>query len=162
MASLADIVRHANGVNVNVVFTPSFSFSPDSTDKEIYDNITYLFCNNQELTSLPYLPLVTDLWCSNNKLTSLPELPSVKYLICDNNQLTSLPASLPNIFELRCQSNKLTSIPRYESLVYLWCGWNNIEMITTGLNLHWIDCTNNPLSNMVIGRAPVGYILQKY
>jgi hypothetical protein len=42
---------------------------------------------------LPKLPEnLTDLWCYNNQLTSLPELPeSLEYLHCYNNQLTYLP-----------------------------------------------------------------------
>ena len=60
--------------------------------EKLKEGITYLSCNNNELTSLPDLPSALEfLYCYDNKLTTLPELPStLKCLTCENNPLTSL------------------------------------------------------------------------
>ena len=39
--------------------------------------LTYLYCHNNQLTSLPTLPTtLIELLCYNNQLTNLPTLPS--------------------------------------------------------------------------------------
>ncbi len=52
-----------------------------------YDNVVYIDCSGNKLTSLPKLPIsLQKLYCGNNKLTSLPELPnSLQELYCRNN-----------------------------------------------------------------------------
>ncbi len=54
-----------------------------------YDNVVYICCSNNQLTSLPNLPnSLQELWCDNNQLTVLPELPnSLQLLYYKNNQL---------------------------------------------------------------------------
>jgi Leucine-rich repeat (LRR) protein len=72
-----------------------------------------LYCNNNELTSLPTLPSsLENLDCHDNPLKILPILPnSLKSLYCQKNQLTSLP-TLPNsLTKLYCVSNPFTSLP---------------------------------------------------
>jgi Leucine-rich repeat (LRR) protein len=71
-------------------------------------NLQILFCNNNQLNSLPdplaggsaaQLPnSLQELWCFNNQLKSLPaQLPNtLKILYCWNNQIKSLPISLLN------------------------------------------------------------------
>jgi Leucine-rich repeat (LRR) protein len=92
--------------------------------------LTYLFCSDNQLSSLPKLPnTLTHLSCSNNQLLSLPELPNTLiHLYCWNNQLSNLP-ELPNILtHLDCSNNKLLSLPK--------------------LSNTWIklDCSNNPFN----------------
>ena len=63
-----------------------------------YNEIVFLDCSDNELTSLPdHLPhSLQELYFSDNKFTSLPDLPnSLQKLYCSNNRLTSLP-ELPN------------------------------------------------------------------
>ena len=66
--------------------------------------------SNKGLTTLDGIDLsrVTYLYCSNNQLTSLPPLPkTLKELICWNNQLTSLPPLPETLKKLSCDDNRL-------------------------------------------------------
>ena len=53
--------------------------------------------------------VLKQLFCDNNQLTSLPEIPEgLEVLYCNNNRLLALPA-LPNSLEsLNCSNNQLT------------------------------------------------------
>ena len=78
-----------------------------------YDDIIYIYCAYENLSSLPKLPnSIHELWCSNNNLSRLPELPnSLTKLCCSNNCLAILP-ELPNsIIYLNCSYNLLSSLP---------------------------------------------------
>ena len=70
-----------------------------------YNEIIYLNCSFNKLTSLPELPeSLTDLNCSNNNLTNLPKLPELlKYLYCYSNNLHCYSNNL------HCYSNQLPS-----------------------------------------------------
>ena len=74
--------------------------------------VTELYCGNNQLTSLPDLPMVIELDCYNNNLTALPDLPNVTKLYCRHNRLTALP-ELPNVTELFCNENQLSHLPNY-------------------------------------------------
>jgi Leucine-rich repeat (LRR) protein len=52
-------------------------------------NLKYLSCYGNQLTSLPTLPQnLQSLSCSNNQLTLLPTLPqNLEYLYCSNNPI---------------------------------------------------------------------------
>jgi hypothetical protein len=92
-------------------FDSIINFNPN--DIFNYDNIIYINCSSNKLTSLPELPnSLQELYCSHNKLSSLPKLPnSLKTLCCQFNQLTELP-KLPNDLQnLWCDWSKLTSLP---------------------------------------------------
>ena len=86
---------------------------------QYFNSLTYLYCPNNSLLSLPALPnsLIT-LICSGNQLNSLPALPnSMTTLVCGGNALTSLP-TLPNsLGNLQCWYNKLTSLPTLPHLL---------------------------------------------
>ena len=113
---------------------------------EIFTNLEDLYCDNNQLTSLPDLPSkLKNLSCYNNKLTSLPEeLPSnLKFLDCDDNKLTSLP-DLPSKLEtLYCYNNKLTELPDLSNLKYLNCWNNNLPYTNLTEYLEWHK-TNYP------------------
>ncbi|MEP7265722.1 MAG: hypothetical protein ABI772_14550, partial [Bacteroidota bacterium] len=56
-------------------------------------SITINSSNISNLTGLQYFDHLVYLSCSNNQLTSLPRLPlSLQTLFCSSNQLTTLPA----------------------------------------------------------------------
>ncbi len=76
-------------------------------------NVVELICNDNNLTSLPPLPLgLLRLDCGSNKLTSLPPLPDgLLYLDCQNNNLTSLSSLPDSLQSLGCENNNLTSMP---------------------------------------------------
>ena len=77
--------------------------------------LTSLFCDNNELTSLEGCPQhLTKLMCSCNKLKSLKGCPpNLTTLYCSDNQLTSLKGCPPNLTTLYCYNNPLKSL--------LWC-----------------------------------------
>ena len=96
---------------------------------QFFDDLTYLSCWGQNLTSLPELPDgLLKLICFSNQLISLPELPEgLIELQCFNNQLTSLPELPEAIILLQVSQNNITSLPLLPE------------------NLQLINFTENPL-----------------
>ena len=84
------------------------------------NSLKYLHCSNNQLTSLPDLPnSLESLYCHNNQLALIPELPNpLKYLYCYNNQLTSFTSvQIPYLLEiLKCSHNRLTSLPDFSHI----------------------------------------------
>ena len=84
-------------------------------DGVLPSSLRELYCNDNELVSLPSLPPnLYNLNCSRNRLTQLPEIPPKMWkLCCYTNQLTSLPRldHLTGLDALWCDGNKLTEIP---------------------------------------------------
>nr|MBK9650177.1 T9SS type A sorting domain-containing protein [Bacteroidota bacterium] len=124
----------------------------DLTGIKFFDSLKYLYCNGNQLTSLPTLPdSLISLNCSDNPLTSLPNLPSsLTGLGCGDNQLTSLP-TLPNsLLELQCQNNLLTSLPALpNSLIYLICYANQLISLPVLPNsLNYLECSDNQLISL--------------
>jgi hypothetical protein len=80
---------------------------------QFFNDLTYLNCWGQDITSLPELPDgLKVLRCASNELTSLPELPNgLIWLSCGLNQLTSLPELPDALGILMCNQNNLTSLP---------------------------------------------------
>ena len=118
-------------------------------------SLKHLNCSNNNLTSLPELPIsLKTLDCSNNYLTSLPELPNLlktfKILICSDNELTSLP-ELPNsLKELDCSNNKLKSLPKLpKSLMSLTCFENKLTSFPElPESLMSLNCSDNLLTSL--------------
>jgi len=112
------------------------------------NNGATLYCNNNQLTSLPELPASLEtLYCNNNQLTSLPELPaSLEWLSCNNNQLTSLPELPASLEWLSCNNNQLTSLPELPaSLEWLYCYNNQLTSLPElPASLATLYCFNNP------------------
>ena len=106
----------------------------DLTGIEDFTALTYLFCYENQLTSLDVsqnTALIT-LTCYTNQLTSLDVSSNndLNFLYCENNQLTSLDVSQNTaLVGLRCYSNQLTSLDVRNG--------NNI-------NLTSLDSSNNP------------------
>ena len=122
------------------------------TGLQYFDNLKYLKCNNNLLTSLPNLPDSLEyLQCDYNQLDSLPQLPSLLYYLkCGYNQLTSLPI-LPNMLnDLRCQVNQLTNLPSLpNSLTHLECGNNQLSILPSlPSSLNLLFCFYNQLTSL--------------
>ena len=115
-----------------------------------YPNLQSLYCYNNQLTKLPEYPNLHELYCSNNHLINLPEYPNLKYLHCSYNQLTTLP-KYPNLQSLYCSNNQLNSLPEYLNLLELICSNNQLTSlpnIHTWNNLEYIEYSNNPIENI--------------
>lgn len=115
-------------------------------------NLGELKCNNNNLNSLPNLPAsLQHLECSHNNLTSLPSLPiNLQIFICDQNQLLNLP-SLPNsIMSFNCSNNNLTSLQSLPPNLYQFdCSYNNLtSMPTIPLNINVFRCDHNQLTTI--------------
>ncbi len=116
-------------------------------------SLTQLNCSNNQLTSLPTLPTgLTGLSCYSNQLTSLPTLPTglTDSFSCSDNKLTSLP-NLPNgIVRLICYNNQLSSLPELPTnLIQLVCDVNQLTTLPSLPNsLKTIYCGGNKLSSL--------------
>jgi hypothetical protein len=150
----------------------------DMTGIEAFTNITKLYCNNNNLTSLNIsaLTLLVDLDCGTNQLTALnvsnntalvnllcgsnllsslnvSALTSLNYLICRYNQLTSLNVlSNLSLIGLYCNNNLLTNlnVNGLTSLARITCEFNQLTNLDFSSNtaLLALDCSNNLLTSL--------------
>jgi hypothetical protein len=97
----------------------------DDMVRYVCQRAVVVYCSDNQLTSLPELPVCEELYCSDNQLTSLPELPVCETLYCRYNQLTSLP-DLPMCKTLDCRYNQLTSLPELPVCKTLYCSGNQL------------------------------------
>jgi hypothetical protein len=89
--------------------------------EEIYDmnnipTMSYLLCNDNNLSALPKLPVsLSYLDCQRNFISTLPSLMpgGLNYLYCGNNQITELPTgiSASSLNVLMAENNSFTTIP---------------------------------------------------
>ncbi len=102
---------------------------------QAFSNLAYLECQNNQLDSLPGLPInLLQLECQNNKIKQLPPLPStLRYLNCSHDSLIGLTALPATLGLLACEYNAITSIPPLSTLpgglYYLSCGYNPITCL---------------------------------
>ncbi len=119
---------------------------------EYFTSLLYLYCAQNQLTSLPALPAsLRVLYCYQNQLTSLPTLPaSLDQLACDQNQLTSLPALPASLQILWCYQNQLTSLPTLPASLYsLQCGQNQLTSLPAlPASLGLLQCYQNQLTSL--------------
>jgi Leucine-rich repeat (LRR) protein len=76
------------------------------------DDTETIDLSNKNLEQLPDLSRfynLKTLYCQFNNLVSLPELPNVAVLHCLHNNLVSLP-ELPNVTNLKCYNNPIYNI----------------------------------------------------
>ena len=154
----------------------------DLTGIEHFTALTYLVCNNNQLTSLNISKntALETLYCYNNQLTSLDvsKNTALTYLSCDNNQLTSLDV-LKNtaltylscgdnqltsldvsnntaLTDLSCYRNPLTSldVSKNTALTYLYCYNNQLTSLDVSKNtaLIQLDCSNNQLTSLDVSK----------
>lgn len=95
---------------------------------QYFHNLSWLYCDHNQLTSLPNSIRPTMFYCDHNQLTSLPPLsPNLQALMCDYNNLTSLPAIPNSITDLGCSHNFLTSIPPLPYMFSMTIGDNPLS-----------------------------------
>ena len=151
-----DIERYLNSLSDDIsildISFKNIKYLPDLTK---FKNLEELYCNNNQLTTLPTLPQnLKKVFCSNNQLTTLPTLPQkLKKVFCSNNKLTSLPTLPQNLAELYCYNNQLTSLPTLPpNLAELYCSNNQLTLLPTlPPNLAELYCYNNPIYEIVKG-----------
>jgi uncharacterized repeat protein (TIGR01451 family) len=122
-----------------------------TTIPSLPNSVTYINCRNNQLTSLPSLPpLLTHFNCGYNQLTILPALPTtLEHLYCEENNLTSLPAIPSNLEALLANGNQLTSLPQLpDNMSTLRVYANNISCVYNLPQSPWIsgEIQGNPLT----------------
>lgn len=115
----------------------------DLTGIEAFVNLTAVFCNNNDLTTL-------DL-SANTALTSVH---------CSNNNLTSLNLGMNTVLtDLSCGRNNLTSLDLalITALVTLDCSSNSLTVldVTTNGLLEILYCYYNPITNLDLSQNTV-------
>jgi uncharacterized repeat protein (TIGR01451 family) len=122
----------------------------DLTGISYFDNLNYLYCFNNLLTTLGTLPNnLIGLYCNSNQLTQLPSLPqSLMYLDCSYNQLMYLPLLPVNLLTIDCSFNQLTYLPQLpEDLYELSAEDNNISCFyNLPPSLVLAGISNNPIT----------------
>ena len=137
------------------------------TGVHYFSNLTYLHCNNNNLTSLPTLPsTLWELYCQNNYLTSLPTLPSsLRKLDCGSNKFTTLAITgKTNLYSLTasnntwltslaCIGNGLTSldVSGCTALKALYCQDNQLTSLgKLPSSIQTINCSNNKFTYLSV------------
>ena len=131
------------------------------TDYEIA-NVTFIGVSDMNISSLKgieFLTALTYLSCDNNQLTSLDlsKNTALTYLSCDNNQLTSLDLSKNTaLTTLSCGNNQLTSLDlsKNTALTGLSCGNNQLTTLDVSKNtaLTTLSCDNNQLTTLDVSK----------
>ncbi len=111
--------------------------------------------NISDLTGIEFFTSLSWLYTNNNQLTSLNVSGNIHLLelYCNNNQLTSLDVSKhTDLFALFCHDNQLTSldVSKNTALVYLYCNDNQLTSLDLSKNtaLAHLECNNNQLSSL--------------
>ena len=123
------------------------------------ENITFLTCANNELTSLDVSnnTALTFLTCIGNKLTNLDvsKNTALTELDCTANKLTSLDVSNNTaLIELYCHYNQLTSldVSKNTALIKLHCGNGDNKLTTLDVSkntaLTELGCSGNELTKL--------------
>lgn len=117
---------------------------------QAFENLSFLNCSHNSITSLPDLPLSLEyLYCGYNQLASIPELPpSFLRLGCESNQLVTLPNFPGTMFSLGCYNNQLTSLPTLPNgFVFLDCSSNPLNTLNSlPSTIVSLSCVDNQLS----------------
>ena len=142
---------------------------------EYYDQITFIFCNECDLTELPELPsnLVTlyccwnelkvlpklpstlrDLYCAHNEFTSFPELPEglTSYNGGDNNygRIENLPMSLTSLTICNSKIEYIPDLSEYTNLTTFHCSnCGLVKLPELPLSLNLLICDGNKLTSLL-------------
>ena len=149
---------------------------------EIFAELTYLECANNQLTSLDVSNCskletlhcgnnlltnidvsnnlaLTGFGCGNNQLTSLDVSKCTKLegLVCSSNLLTSIDVSKNTALTVfNCNNNQLTSIDvkANKRLEKLLCGANQLSEVdvTENTKLKYFECEANKLTSLDVSR----------
>jgi Leucine-rich repeat (LRR) protein len=141
-----------------------------SSFEEIKDNVVYVDCSDNQLTSLPENIVsnwtnLTHFFCYDNLLTSLPKNIGCNWTYltefnCDCNKLNSLPKNIgknwTSLISFDCSYNHLKSLPEnigsnWTNLTEFNCSFNKLTSLPKNIGSNWTNltefyCSNNQLS----------------
>jgi uncharacterized repeat protein (TIGR01451 family) len=124
----------------------------DLTGIQYFNNLTFLDCSSNNLTSLPNLPpSIQGLYCNINQLTALPTLPpTLDLLDCSFNNLTNIPELPSTLTSFACSNNQLDSLPELPSmLIGLYCSFNLLTQLPElPFALNDVNISNNQLTSL--------------
>ncbi len=135
----------------------------DMTGIELFTEITFLNCGNNNLTALDVSKntKLEILDCRINELNSLDVSQNTKLqeLHCNSNQISSLDTeNLENLRALDCSANKLQvlEVRNNEKLVSIACTGNGLLALdVTGLPLlQELDCMSNSIQTLDLSNNP--------
>ena len=139
------------------LYTHSYSNASSNNITITGANITNLYCDSNQLTSLDVSKNteLTQLDCRWNQLTNLNVSSNTRLrdLDCTGNQLEILDVSKNTVlFQLYCSVNQLTGldVSNNTKLRYLTCGENQLTSIDVSKNpeLILLGCDGNPLTSL--------------
>lgn len=119
---------------------------------KVYKSITYLFLNNNNLSSTLDLRCFTNLISVDlgHNLIDKVLLPNtLQELVINDNNITELPTNI-DLIRLTCDDNKIKYIPDYKNLEILQCSKNKINNIKSYYKLHKLIIHDNPLVDIDI------------
>ena len=131
----------------------------DLTGIECFEDLTYLSCFSNNLTSLDLSKntKLETLSCYSNQLTSLDlsKNTELETLNCGSNKLTSLNLSNNEMLRtLYCDNNQLTSLDlsNIQVLEKLYCYYNELTSISLHnyTNLNHLECFQNHLQGVAV------------
>jgi len=125
------------------------------------NNVTYLFCNDNQITALDVSKntALTTLYCGTNQLSSLDvsKNTALTYLNFSNNQLSTLDVSKNTaLTSLWCSNNQLSALDlsKNTAMETLSCFSNPLSTLDVSKNtaLTYLACTNNQLSALDVSK----------
>mgnify|MGYP000480572764 CR=1 FL=1 len=127
----------------------------DLTGIEVFTNINYLYCNDNQLVNLDISNCVDliGLRCHNNQLTSLDLSNNIGLMdiYCNANSLTSLDVlNLTDLETFKGNTNQITSLDfsGASNLVDVKCGYNNLSYLNVAngnnTNMPSFQAQSNP------------------
>ena len=156
-----NLVNTIQTLNIGNLFNPPPNqIIQDLQGIECFTALTYLTCNNNQLTSLDISQntALTYLNCGGNPLGSLDvsQNTALTILYCYQNQLSSLDVSQNTaLTDLSCYNNNLTilDVSQNTALTTLQCGSNQITSLDVSNNtaLTQLYCYSNQLTSFSIG-----------
>ena len=151
-----DYVTTANINTVTNLFILNLSIT-DITGVEGFTALTYLYCDDNQLTILDVSQntALTELSCGNNQLTTLDvsQNTNLAYFVCGSNQLTSLDVNNNlALTQLRCGYNQLTllDVSNNTALQTLYCDNNLLTTLDVSSNtaLNYVSCVSNLFTSL--------------
>lgn len=111
-----------------------------------HENLKFLDCSNNNLSSVPIYPKLTNLICCNNNITFMNGYQDLKILDCSNNNIIYIEG-FKNLTYLNCSNNNLVELNEYPNLEVLQCSHNRLKELKA-YPLIQLYCINNLLSKL--------------
>lgn len=157
-------VLYCQDNNISSIF---FSSDSTSNDQEVCPNLSWLECQDNDITEVTLLNLgkLDYLDCSNNKISKLSIINcfGLQKINCSYNLLTFLDITgsstvgnnkYEELLELDCSHNRLVSInlSTFPNLNNLYCNNNDLDYMDIGLckDIRNLNCSHNRIDTLIL------------